>query len=225
MFLSAPSHSDAFSFTHQVLASAVLAPFEGPHTLPAETHQQQQRNAVPGTASVQEAGRWLAKLQLVHFCITGVYPTWLNRFTGHGVVSESFSSRLHHHPTTARLVGLLLGAQVVATLIQASSSAVSHWLVNRQQQRQWRESSQPESSPAIVFKPATNAPSSVGSSVCSICKMERTHPSAPSCGHVFCWKCLVHWVSVIRPECPLCRSPCRPQDIVALYNYAPSNSS
>jgi peroxin-10 len=41
------------------------------------------------------------------------------------------------------------------------------------------------------------------------------------CGHVFCWKCLQQWVSS-RGECPLCRTACLPQDILALHSYTPA---
>lgn len=55
---------------------------------------------------------------------------------------------------------------------------------------------------------------------CGICLNERVHPAAPSaCGHVFCWDCVLHWVSNVRAECPLCRAETRPQDIIPLYNY------
>lgn len=55
---------------------------------------------------------------------------------------------------------------------------------------------------------------------CGICLNERVNPAAPSvCGHVFCWHCILHWVSNIRAECPLCRAQTRPQDIMPLYNY------
>lgn len=55
---------------------------------------------------------------------------------------------------------------------------------------------------------------------CGICLNERVHPAAPSvCGHVFCWNCILHWVSNVRAECPLCRGQTRPQDIIPLYNY------
>ena len=55
---------------------------------------------------------------------------------------------------------------------------------------------------------------------CGICLNERVDPAAPSvCGHVFCWNCILHWVSNVRAECPLCRAKTRPQEIMPLYNY------
>lgn len=57
---------------------------------------------------------------------------------------------------------------------------------------------------------------------CGVCMNERTNPAAPvACGHVFCWSCLLHWVSTVRAECPLCRLATRPQDILPLYHYSP----
>jgi len=57
--------------------------------------------------------------------------------------------------------------------------------------------------------------------LCTICRLERKNPAVPSsCGHVFCWDCLVQWVSRV-PECPICRAPCSAKDILPLYNYEP----
>ena len=55
---------------------------------------------------------------------------------------------------------------------------------------------------------------------CGICLNERVNPSVPSvCGHIFCWACILHWVSNVRAECPLCRAETRRQDIIPLINY------
>ena len=213
-----------------------MSPLNGPHTLSANSHPPNQNNTQQQHQegiSVDQVGRWIVKLQMAHFCLTGMYPTWIHRFTGHQIIQEEkTSTKLYHQPTTARLVGLLLGAQAVAALIQASSSTLSRWLVLREERRRQSSSLSGTTTltPTVVFPSSQTTPdsghyanSSTSSNSCAICKMERMHPAAPSsCGHVFCWKCLVHWVSAVRPECPLCRASCRPQDILALYNYTPT---
>ena len=58
--------------------------------------------------------------------------------------------------------------------------------------------------------------------ICSICMNTRKDPAAIPCGHIFCWNCIVKHTltkSSSTRECPLCRSPCAPQDICPLYNY------
>jgi hypothetical protein len=43
-----------------------------------------------------------------------------------------------------------------------------------------------------------------------------------SCGHICCWNCLNQWVINVRPECPLCRAPCKRQEIILLHQYEPA---
>jgi Ring finger domain len=58
--------------------------------------------------------------------------------------------------------------------------------------------------------------------LCAICQERRKFPACPvACGHVFCWNCLQQGLAH-RPECPLCRATCRPQDVLPLYDYEPT---
>ncbi|KAL3914051.1 MAG: hypothetical protein SGILL_006254, partial [Bacillariaceae sp.] len=69
---------------------------------------------------------------------------------------------------------------------------------------------------------ANNSSATKCATLCTICRTPRKHPAAPaSCGHVCCWNCLNQWVINVRPECPLCRAPCKPQEVIALHHYEP----
>lgn len=50
---------------------------------------------------------------------------------------------------------------------------------------------------------------------CILCLMNMSDPSCAPCGHLFCWSCLMSWCKE-RPECPLCRQHCQPQEILVL---------
>lgn len=47
---------------------------------------------------------------------------------------------------------------------------------------------------------------------CTLCLSPMMDPSCAPCGHMYCWDCLQNWTNE-RPECPLCRQKCRPQQI------------
>lgn len=68
---------------------------------------------------------------------------------------------------------------------------------------------------------ATQLVDSTLRSSCGVCLNICENPAVAStrCGHLFCWECILNWTVNVRPECPLCRKQCRPQDVMALYNW------
>ena len=50
---------------------------------------------------------------------------------------------------------------------------------------------------------------------CTLCLEPMKDPSVTTCGHAFCWTCLMNWINE-RPECPLCRQTCLGQHILPL---------
>lgn len=178
------------------LSSLTLAD-DGPHTLPSAA------NVVLSLAKV------LVRLQVIRFCLKGKLPLWNTL----GIQVESKRKNLlATQPNLHRFVAVLLAQQVLATTVRDTVQFLTKLWIQRKNRQPPAEAS--------VFSPP---PSEVGTDlVCGICKLPRTHPAIPkACGHVFCWKCLYQWVAVTRPECPLCRAPCKPQDVMALYYYRP----
>jgi len=50
---------------------------------------------------------------------------------------------------------------------------------------------------------------------CTLCLEPMRDPSVTTCGHVFCWTCILEWVDE-KPECPLCRQSVLGQHVLPL---------
>lgn len=53
---------------------------------------------------------------------------------------------------------------------------------------------------------------------CRICGESMQFPASAPCGHVLCWNCIMRW-TMQHASCPMCRQPCRIQQVVYLRNY------
>lgn len=67
-------------------------------------------------------------------------------------------------------------------------------------------------SKSTIGKPSTS------SEICILCMDNRKDVSAIPCGHIFCWECILEWLTT-KNECPICREPSKPSNVVYLFNY------
>lgn len=54
--------------------------------------------------------------------------------------------------------------------------------------------------------------------ICVLCMDVRTNVSVIRCGHLFCYDCILNWLKT-KNECPVCRDPAKPSNVVFLRNY------
>ena len=222
----------------------------GPHDLPPNSNGA---TLAQTPVSGFSWGYWLVRLQIAYHCLGGRLYIWLPNSTVQtksstqspsSPLSSSTEQRLRSPPDSqsVRVLGLLILAHAAGEFVRFLTRFNIQWAVR------WYVHPQPPSSNTIhseancedlASTAATHRtqddlpPSSLsakGSSsapavLCSICQEPRKHPSCfVRCGHVFCWRCLQQWVAS-KTECPVCRTSCRPQDILPLQNYVPLHAA
>ena len=182
-----------------------------------EPHRIHQANST----TTYSMAAWLVRLHLATYCLNGQYATWMHRLVL-GSSHKRESEQLINRPTYVRLLGLLIWTEAAGTAVQAVSRAVVRYCVDSYSSTTTMNSTEGEvNRPSIEFVGTTNRNDDESAATCDICHQPRKSPACPvNCGHVFCWSCLLQWVTTVRPECPLCRTACRPQDILALHQYS-----
>ena len=113
------------------------------------------------------------------------------------------------------LISLLLFLyRICKSLLKARSDFLASLHKWKSAQRYTLENPQ---QPTPAAMPTTTDTQNDSSAECSLCYGQRENTTSTVCGHLFCWQCVQTSVK-IKPECPQCREPCLPQQLVLIYN-------
>lgn len=185
------------------------------HTDP--TNRERPFN-VASSSNLTNVFEWILRLHMALYYVSGKYPNLIHRISGLQVKKLSTNFDMVSQRPECKVIGLMIFTQLGAKIVKAFTKV----LIKKYFQRSMRLQQSIQSIEKIV--PCSNSlemPSYSSKALnCGICMHTRKYPAAPiGCGHVFCWKCLQHFISTMRPECPLCRCSTSPQEIILLQNY------
>ena len=192
---------------------------------------------------------WIFEIHRAMFYINGKYPTLFHRWTrtqmfvDESVYNETSphadsSSRIHHtldangcdafHRPSYQRIGYLLFLECMITSIKAVIRKTVELTLDGHIPLLFKRNAGGIATSIEAMVPSFDSQLKGASTLitcrtkCAICLNDRTNPACPKrCGHVFCWSCIQRWLFTVRMECPFCRTPTRPQDIVPLYHYQP----
>ena len=204
-----------------------------PHHVPTQSfgedggNQNSQNYQLSNNTKLKRLGsmfKWLIHLNLALFYVNGKFPSILHRVLGLRIDGRNDKTKLKAELADYSPIGLMIIIQTLGKLTQAlvEITVKSYYYQSRQSRlidtNNERNQLIQKKVPAHVE--GLQSISTVDRDICGICMTERNHPAASvKCGHVLCWDCLHHWIATVRQECPICRTSCTHQQVIALHNY------
>lgn len=164
----------------------------------------------------------LVNLHLALFYFSGRYYQFSKRLFG---MRYALGYRVNPNARQARGNYELLGLLILAQLAIKYGMRVSKWLGRRSAPGNAAVAAAsdrifgavPFTADATIdlSDPALLPYIPKASRTCMLCLEEMTDPACATCGHIFCWNCIMDWCKQ-KQECPLCRAAIRPQQILTL---------
>ena len=163
-----------------------------------------------------------SQLHMASFYYVGSYYHMAKRLTGIGYVQIERDDTFGNRSQPYRVLGLLVSIQIVLQLVsyisgmlETESTKVSPSSTQGVNAEKMASSSKDE----CVLSGANRLDCTTLDMKCLLCLDYIINPAAMTCGHIFCWDCIMSRC-VTSQECPVCRSHTEPQHIVLLQNFA-----
>lgn len=150
------------------------------------------------------------QLHLALFYLYGVYQWLGKRFTGIKYLMVQYDN-WSPVANPYKLLGLLILLQLAIRL----GKWLKDWLMpaaNNSEVSKWRNESlrHQKSKPDVDEIDETLK--------CSLCFEGCVSPTVPPCGHLYCWNCIMEWITD-KNQCPVCRRVVQPRELVPLQNF------
>ena len=187
------------------------------HTHFSQRYRSYIQNLLPSRLrlNVSKLMSLMTRLHLALFFLNGSYYTFMNRIFGIRYVKTRVSATRQVSQTQYKFLGYLLLVQILGGLVLRLKRKFLDPVLSKLFFRNKKNTQIEVRNPV----PSLELPQSscISEQKCPICTSSVVNASATTCGHVFCWKCIVPWLSR-KPQCPLCRQACSSKEVLCLYD-------
>jgi peroxin-10 len=161
------------------------------------------------------------------------YDVYLSKLAGVFEEAVASANELHlvlfyllgvYQFASKRLIGIRYKTIRYENIILTNPYEILGWLVLMQLVIRnikyfWKKYKDNQRSSTSIEEPESPNRAGVSESLrCSLCLECCMTPTTPPCGHLFCWQCIMNWVSD-QMQCPVCRNPVLPRQLIALQNF------
>eukprot|EP01126_Amoeba_proteus_P005035 TRINITY_DN1165_c0_g1_i4.p1 TRINITY_DN1165_c0_g1~~TRINITY_DN1165_c0_g1_i4.p1 ORF type:complete len:234 (-),score=30.66 TRINITY_DN1165_c0_g1_i4:50-751(-) len=130
------------------------------------------------------------------------------------IFNRSLDEQRPQYTILGLLIFIQLGIGTVILIKQAFAFLKSRFQTYNKELNQGKPEDSNKTRPGTSSARAEDLWSTTGK--CSLCFEVRTHPTATSCGHMFCWDCITEWCNK-KTECPVCRRPQKKNQLACVY--------
>lgn len=169
-----------------------------------------------------------SQVHMAMFYWTGSHYHLAKRVSGvHYVEIERIGTREESKSQPYKMLGLLMSTQLTLQLAYYSLALIDRLTSMRHiplhdvpADTDTAHAEENRESMAARASELSEQESSVDTKLkCSLCLDSVRNASALTCGHIFCWDCIVPWCSQ-HSECPVCRSCMQPRQVIRLQQFA-----
>jgi len=178
----------------------------GPEVLKTFLIPKITKNYSPEKVILTEVLDLISKINLLWFYVQGTYYHIAKRFLG---IQYAKLRPLSYEDPNLKWI----------KIISAVNALILFYQFVMKVRTKLSETRDKEDAKKLIEKGSLESGTTTSNKKCPLCLEPRIETASTICGHLFCWTC-IHESVRNRSECPICREPLRPAQIIRLMNYS-----